>query len=85
MANEHWPAIKVERFDDETLEDYQSRRDEIVTIVEAFRRSRYAGAEAERMEARLIGLQDGLISPRMRAARPQPGFIPLRASEPLQA
>ena len=61
MSDEVWPAIKVERFLDEPLEHYLKRRDEIVTIIGGFRRGRYTGAVAERMEHRLIALQDGLI------------------------
>ncbi|WP_423065450.1 hypothetical protein [Devosia sp. CN2-171] len=60
MSDEIWPAIKVERFYDELPKHYEARRAEIVTIINGFRHGRYDGAIAERMELRLIALQDGL-------------------------
>lgn len=81
MSDEHWPAIKVERFHDESQDEYQARRDEIVEIIQAFRRGRYDGAEADRMEARLVGLQDGLVAPKRPAERATP--IRFRSPEPM--
>jgi hypothetical protein len=60
MSDEIWPAIKVERFYDEPLKHYEARRAEITTIINGFRRGRYTGELAERMEQRLVALQDGL-------------------------
>lgn len=60
MSDEIWPAIKVERFYDEPLKHYEARRAEITTIINGFRHGRYDGAVAERMEQRLVALQDGL-------------------------
>jgi hypothetical protein len=60
MSDEIWPAIKVERFYDEPLRHYEARRAEIVKIINGFRNGRYEGALADRMEARLVALQDGL-------------------------
>lgn len=63
MSDEIWPAIKVERFYDEPLAHYEARRREIVTIITGFRNSRYEGDAAERMENRLMALQDGMVVP----------------------
>ncbi|MBN9315886.1 MAG: hypothetical protein J0I99_09125 [Devosia sp.] len=63
MSDELWPAIKVERFLDESPRQYEARRAEIVSIITGFRNGRYEGALAERMEERLIALQDGLLLP----------------------
>ncbi|MDC9822485.1 hypothetical protein PRN20_01965 [Devosia sp. ZB163] len=63
MSDELWPAIKVERFYDEPLAHYETRRGEIVTIINGFRRGRYEGEAAERMERRLVALQDGTVLP----------------------
>ena len=71
MSDDHWPAIRVERFFDESSEDYEVRRAEIVEIVQGFRRSRYSGSEADNMEARLVGLQEGLIAPAALVASPR--------------
>jgi hypothetical protein len=60
MSDEIWPAIKVERFYDEPLKHYEARRAEITKIINDFRHGRYEGALADRMEERLIALQDGL-------------------------
>ena len=60
MSDEVWPPIKVERFYDEPLKLYEARRAEIVKIIKGFREGRFEGALAERMEQRLIALQDGL-------------------------
>lgn len=60
MSSDRWPAVRVERFMDEPIDQYVKRRDEIVTIITGFRRGRYTGDTAERMEQRLVALQDGL-------------------------
>jgi hypothetical protein len=61
MSDEIWPAIKVERFYDEPLAHYEARRKEIVSIITGFRNGRFEGAIAERMEQRLVALQDGMV------------------------
>jgi hypothetical protein len=83
MSDEHWPAIKVDRFHDESQEEFQARRDEIVAIIQAFRRGRYQGVEGDLMEARLLGLQDGILAPNPVPAR-QP-VKSVRSTEPMHA
>ena len=62
-------AVAVRRPDgeivtyDEPLAHYEARRREIVTIITGFRNSRYEGAVADRMENRLMALQDGMVVP----------------------
>jgi len=63
MSDEIWPAIRVERFYDEPLAQYEARRREIIAIIRGFRNGRYDGAVADRMEQRLMALQDGLELP----------------------
>lgn len=63
MSDEIWPAIKVERFYDEPLAHYEARRKEIISIITGFRHGRYDGVVAERMEKRLVALQDGMVIP----------------------
>ncbi len=63
MSDEIWPAIRVERFYDEPQAHYEARRAEIITIITGFRHGRYEGELAERMEERLVALQDGLELP----------------------
>ncbi len=63
MSDEIWPAIRVERFYDEPLAHYEARRREIISIITGFRNGRYEGVVAERMEQRLVALQDGLVIP----------------------
>lgn len=58
MEAEGWPALQVERFDGEPPVAYRHRAQEIVEIVEGFRMGRYRGDVAERMERRLIRLQE---------------------------
>lgn len=63
MSDEIWPAIRVERFYDEPLAHYEARRREIISIITGFRNGRYDGVVADRMEQRLVALQDGLVIP----------------------
>ena len=58
MEAEGWPTLQVERFDGEPPVAYRHRAQEIVEIIEGFRMSRYRGEIAERMERRLIRLQE---------------------------
>jgi hypothetical protein len=63
VSDEHWPQIKVERFDDESETAYRRRRDMIVNIMTGFRLGRYEGETADRLEQRLVALQEGLFDP----------------------
>jgi hypothetical protein len=58
MEAEGWPSLQVERFDGEPAVAYRHRAQEILEIVEGFRMGRYRGDVAERMERRLIRLQE---------------------------
>ena len=58
MEAEGWPALQVERFDGEPQVAHRQRAREITEIVEGFRMGRYRGEAAERMERRLIRLQE---------------------------
>ena len=53
-----WPSVTCERFDGESLETYLRRSSEVIEIIQGFRRLRYRGEEAEKMEQRLIELQE---------------------------
>lgn len=64
MPSHHaWVPIRVARHDEEPAEQYQRRRAEIERIVTGFRMGRYADAEAERMERRLVLLRDKANKP----------------------
>ena len=58
MEAEGWPSMQVERFEGEPPVAYRHRAREIAEIVEGFRMGRYRGDNAERMERRLIRLQE---------------------------
>lgn len=58
MEAEGWPALQVERFDGEPAVAYRHRAREILEIVDGFRMGRYRGETAERMERRLVRLQE---------------------------
>lgn len=60
MSDESWPAIKVERFYEEPIMQYEARRQEITAIINGFRHGHYDGDVADRMEERLVFLQEGL-------------------------
>ena len=53
-----WPAIRCERFDGEAMDHYQRRSAEIREIIQGFRRLKYDGETADRMEQRLVLLQE---------------------------
>jgi len=55
---DQWPAIRVERFDGESLDHYKRRAAEVREIIQGFRKLRYTGATADRMEERLLMLQE---------------------------
>ena len=63
MEAEGWPAMRWERFDGENLRAYQRRVDEIDGIMKGFRMSRYRGEIADRMERRLVELQEQALEP----------------------
>jgi len=58
MEAEGWPALQVERLDGEPPIAYRHRAREIVEIADGFRMGRYRGELAERMERRLLRLQE---------------------------
>jgi hypothetical protein len=58
MEAEGWPALQVERFEGEAPVAYRHRAQEILAIVEGFRMGRYRGEVADRMERRLLRLQE---------------------------
>lgn len=67
MPDQHaWPEIRVKRFEDETLEDYAARRNELVFIIDGFRHGKFAGELADQMDLRLEELQ----TPPRRMRRP---------------
>jgi len=58
MQAEGWPVLQWERFPGESLQAYRRRVDEIEEILQGFRMSRYRGEVAEKMERRLVDLQE---------------------------
>lgn len=58
LEAEGWPSLQVERFDGEPPVAYRHRSQEILEIVEGFRMGRYRGEIADRMERRLMRLQE---------------------------
>ncbi len=54
-----WSPLRVPRFEDETKDQFEQRRDEIQRIVTGFRMGRYGRTEAERLERRLEFLRSG--------------------------
>ena len=54
-----WPAIRVKRFGGEAAQAYAQRKAEIVAIIDGFRKSRFQGKLAEKLEARLDDLISG--------------------------
>lgn len=54
---DEWPAIRCPRFDGESQDGYRRRQAEFLEIVTNFRRGRYVGAVADKMEARLERLR----------------------------
>lgn len=63
-----WPAIRVKRFNGEAVAAFTRRRAEIVAIINGFRKGRFEGALAEKLDARL----DDLMSGDFDEARPDP-------------
>lgn len=63
-----WPAIRVKRFSGEPAPVYARRRAEVAAIISGFRKGRFEGALAERLDTRL----DGLLSGDYDESRPDP-------------
>ncbi len=54
-----WPAIKVKRFSGEPMQAYAARKVEVSAIISGFRKGRFEGALADRLDARLEALLSG--------------------------
>ncbi len=54
-----WPAIKVKRFSGEPVQAYARRRAEVAAIISGFRKGRFEGALADKLDARLDALLSG--------------------------
>ena len=63
-----WPAIRVKRFSGEAVHAYSRRKAEVAAIISGFRKGRFEGAIAEKLDARL----DALLSGDYDEARPDP-------------
>lgn len=63
-----WPPIRVKRFNGEAAQAYARRRAEIVAIITGFRKGRFEGTIADKLDARL----DNLLSGDFDEARPDP-------------
>ena len=56
---DRWPAIKVKRLDGEGKADYEQRRAEIAAIISGFRKGRFDGPLADKLDVRLEALLSG--------------------------
>lgn len=63
-----WPAIRVKRFTGEAAQAYARRRAEIVAITNGFRKGRFEGKFAEKLDLRL----DDLLTGDFDEGRPDP-------------
>lgn len=54
-----WPSIKVKRFSGEAPQAYVRRKAEVAAIISGFRKGRFEGALAERLDHRLDALLSG--------------------------
>ena len=54
-----WPAIRVKRFSGEAAQAYSRRRSEVAAIISGFRKGRFEGGIAEKLDARLDALLSG--------------------------
>lgn len=54
-----WPAIQVKRFSGETAPGYARRKAEVVAIITGFRKGRFEGKLADKLDARLDALLSG--------------------------
>jgi len=53
-----WPKIRCKRFDGESMDHYLRRSAEVREIIQRFRKLKFDGDIAERMERRLMLLQE---------------------------
>ena len=58
MTSDEWPRISCPRFDGEIERDHARRSARIAEIITGFRKGRYQGAMAERLEYELVALQE---------------------------
>lgn len=63
-----WPAIQVKRFSGEAASAYARRKAEVAAIITGFRKGRFEGALASKLDQRL----DALLSGDFDEARPDP-------------
>jgi hypothetical protein len=54
-----WPPIRVKRFDGEAKPAYDQRKTEIAAIITGFRKGRFEGLMADKLDVRLDGLLSG--------------------------
>ncbi len=54
-----WPAIRVKRFSGEPVQAYAARAAEVSAIISGFRKGRFEGPLADRLDARLEALLSG--------------------------
>ena len=54
-----WPAIRVKRFEGEAKAAYDQRKAEIVAIISGFRKGRFEGPMADKLDLRLDHLLTG--------------------------
>lgn len=58
MTSDEWPRISCPRFDGESEQDHRRRSARITEIMTGFRKGRYRGEMAERLERELTALQE---------------------------
>jgi hypothetical protein len=63
-----WPAIRVKRFSGEAAQAYARRKTEVAAIISGFRKGRFEGTMADKLDARL----DALLSGDYDETRPDP-------------
>lgn len=56
---DNWPAIKVKRLDGEARATYDQRRAEVAAIIGGFRKGRFEGTLAGKLDLRLEQLLSG--------------------------
>ena len=58
MTSDEWPRISCPRFDGESEHDHNRRSARIAEIMTGFRKGRFHGDVAERLERELTALQE---------------------------
>jgi hypothetical protein len=58
MTSDEWPRISCPRFDGESERDHSRRAARIAEITTGFRKGRYRGDIADRLERELVALQE---------------------------